>query len=186
MKVTQSENDKGISVSDRIDDKDKNRRKLLLGLGAGGAIAAWHKPVINAVVTPAHAQTSVPVPMPTPAELCPMITIGNVVTGPVSGTNVPPVCSVTFDVLSGTPGVSLTITAIDAGTLPADTTFSVDSLGTATDLVGPRIVWRGPAVGAPFCQPFTVIDDVTFSVTASCAASGGDTFTQDFVLSDLV
>ena len=176
MKVTQLENEKGMSVSERIDDKDRKRRKLLLGLGASSAIAAWHKPVINSIITPAHAQMSV----------CPMITIGNVVTGPVSGTNVPPLCSVTFDVLSGTPGVPLTITAIDPGTLPADTMFNIDSLGTATDVVGPRIVWRGPAAGAPFCLPFTVIDDITFSVTATCSAAGGGTFTQDFLLSDLV
>lgn len=128
--------------------------------------------------------------VPTLAEdVCPMITIGNVVTGPVSGNNTPPVCSVTFDVLSGTAGTPLTITAIDPGTLPADTTFTIDSLGTATDLTGPRIVWRGPAVGAPFCLPFTVIDDVVFSVTATCAAATGlaeTTFTQDFTLSDLI
>ena len=176
MKVTQLENEKGMSVSERIDDKDRKRRKLLLGLGASSAIAAWHKPVINSIITPAHAQMSV----------CPMITIGNVVTGPVSGTNVPPLCSVTFDVLSGTPGMPLTITAIDPGTLPADTMFNIDSLGTATDVVGPRIVWRGPAADAPFCTNIALINDVSFTVTATCAAAGGGTFTQGFTVSGIL
>ncbi len=164
-------------MSEISKDKEKQRRKLLLGVGAGSAIAAWHKPVINSIITPAHAQMSV----------CPMITIGNVVTGPVSGSNVPPVCSITFDVLSGTAGTPLTITAIDAGTLPADTTFTVDSLGTATETVGPRIIWRGPATDAPFCTNIALINDVTFTVTATCASvAGGGTFSQDFTVSSLV
>jgi len=153
------------------------RRTLLLGAGAASALVVWHKPVVNAIVMPAHAQASV----------CPMIVLGNSVTGPVSGTNVPPVCSLTFDVLSGTAGMPLTITAITPQTLPADTTFTVDALGTATDVVGPRIVWRGPAAGAPFCSPFTPVVDLMFSVTATCAAVPGmGTFSQDFTISSLL
>ena len=184
------------SGSPACDKAIKERRKLLLGLGATGAMAVWHKPIISAIVLPAHAQMSPddepapapePAPPPVPAEdLCPMIVIGNSVTGPVSGTSTPPVCTLTFDVLSGTAGTPLTVLSITTSTLPADTTFTVDGLGEATDMVGPRVVWRGPAVGAPFCMPFTIVDDLTFTVTASCDASGGDTFTQDFLLSSLV
>ena len=161
------------------------RRSLLLGVGA---LAIWHKPVVDAVFLPAHAQTSMPEPdpAPVPAELCPMIVLGNVVTGPVSGSNTPPVCTITFDVLSGTAGESLMITDISTSEIPANTMFTVDSLGTATDVVGPRIVWRGPAVGAPFCMPFTLINDLTITVTATCTAAGGDTFSQDFELSTLI
>lgn len=45
------------------------RRKILKTAGSAGAVAgvaAWHKPVLNAVMTPAHAQTSDPVMMVTP------------------------------------------------------------------------------------------------------------------------
>ena len=38
---------------------DGTRRSALLGLASGAtALSVWHKPVINAVVTPAHAQTT--------------------------------------------------------------------------------------------------------------------------------
>lgn len=162
------------------DTQMNQRRKLLLGLGATSAIAVWHKPIVNAIVLPAHAQTS------NPAAVCPMIVLGNTVTGPVSGSNTPPVCSVTFDVLSADAATSLTITDITTSTLPADTTVTFDSLGTATDLAGPRITWRGPAAGAPFCLPFTPVDSVTFTITATCAAAGGATFFQDFTLASLL
>jgi hypothetical protein len=167
-----------------IEDKAMNqRRKLLLGIGATSSLAVWHKPVVNSIMLPAHAQTSMP---PTPMELCSMIVVGNTVTGPLSGTNVPPVCSVTFDVLSGTAGMPLTITAITTSALPADTTVTFDALGEATDLTGPRVVWRGPAAGAPFCLPFTPVDNVVFTVTATCGAAAGGTFSQDFNLNDII
>ncbi len=182
MSVSQQENEKGTRVSEKNKDKTNQRRKLLLGVGASSAIAVWQKPVINSLIIPAHAQTS----MLAPEDLCPMITIGNVVTGPVSGSNTPPVCSITFDVLSGTAGTPLTITGIDPGTLPANTTFTIDSLGTATDVSGPRVVWRGPATDAPFCTNIALIEDVSFTVTATCVAAGGGTFSQDFTVSGLV
>lgn len=168
-----------------LEKKMNQRRKLLLGVGATGAMAAWHKPIVNSIVLPAHAQTSVATP-PTPAELCPMIAVGNVVTGPVSGSSVPAVCSVTFDVLSGTAGTELDITALVTSTLPADTTVTIDSLGMASDSSGPRVVWRGPATDAPFCTAVQPIDDVTFTITATCDAAAGGTFSQDFNLSDII
>ena len=40
---------------------DKNRRRTLLGVAGGAAaLGVWHKPVINAVTLPAHAQMSGP------------------------------------------------------------------------------------------------------------------------------
>jgi hypothetical protein len=169
-----------ISILEIKDKQMNQRRKLLLGVGATSAIAVWHKPIVNAIILPAHAQTS------NPAAVCPMIVLGNTVTGPVSGSNTPPVCSVTFDVLSATAVTSLTITGITTTALPADTTVTFDSLGQATDLAGPRITWRGPAAGAPFCLPFTPVDSVTFTITATCAAAGGGTFSQDFTLASLL
>ena len=170
-----------------------NKRRQLL-IGSGVVVAAWHKPVINSIVTPAHAQMSPPVV--DPEQLCPMIVIGNVVLGPVSGTFVPPVCSVTFDVLSGTAGTPLTIVEI-TNTTAADTTIVYDGFGEVTDTTGSRVVWRGPAPDAPFCSDLTVINDVTFTVTATCAAvdeaiadgavvENGTTFTQDFTLSEIL
>lgn len=179
--------DKPATVSDEM--RVSKRRKLLLGGVSGVVITAWHKPIINSVLTPAHAQTSMP-PTPTPptaAELCPMITTGNVTTGPVSGTTTPPVCTATFDVLSADAAADLTISAIDSGTLPANVSIDVQDLGVATTTTGPRIVWRGPASDAPFCTDLMPTDEVTFTVTATCAAaSAGDTFTQTFTLTSII
>jgi len=36
-----------------------NRRRAVLGTATGAAAAVWHKPIINAIAIPAHAQTSV-------------------------------------------------------------------------------------------------------------------------------
>jgi hypothetical protein len=163
----------------------KGRRKILLGLSSSAALSVWQKPIINSIVMPAHAQTS-PIP-PMPADLCPMIVIGNIVAGPVSGTTTPAVCSVTFDVLSGTPGTPLTITSITNSALEANNTVVYDVFGEATDTTGPRVVWRGPASDAPFCTDLMPIDPVTFTVTATCAAVPSmDTFTQDFNLADIL
>ncbi len=171
-------NDNDKAIFHNQENSVNRRRKLLLGAGAAGVIATWQRPIVNAIIIPAHAQMSV----------CPAITIGNVTGGPLSGATSATACSLTFDVLSGTPGTNLNITAITPETLPADTTFSVDAVGTATNTVGPRIVWRGPAVGAPFACTggFTVVSDLSFTVTATCDAAGGGTFTQDFTISDLI
>lgn len=160
------------------------RRKLLTGIGCGTVVAAWHKPVINSIVTPAHAQTSV-VPL-LPEELCPRIVTANVVFGPVSGTTTPPVCSATFDVLSGDASTTLTISSITTNTLTANVTVDVQDLGVATSSTGPRVVWRGPATDAPFCTDLEPTDDVVISVTATCDAAGGEEFIEDFLLSEIL
>lgn len=160
------------------------RRKLLTGIGCGTVVVAWHKPVVNSIVMPAHAQTSVLPPLP--EELCPRIVIGNVVFGPVSGTTTPAVCNATFDVLSGDAAVSLTINSITTNTLSANVTVDVQDLGVATSTSGPRVVWRGPATDAPFCSDLEPTDDVVISVTATCDAAGGETFIEDFLLSEIL
>jgi uncharacterized repeat protein (TIGR01451 family) len=125
----------------------------------------------------------------TPAQdLCSMAVTGNTVFGPVSGTSVPPVCSLTFDILSGTAGVPLTIVSVTNNALPADNTITYDTFGEATEITGPRVVWRGPASDAPFCSDLMPTDqnDITFTVTATCTAAGGREFTQSFTLADVL
>jgi len=57
----------------------------------------------------------------------------------------------------------------------------------ATDATGVRIVWTGPATNAPFCVPVEPIDDITFTVTATCDdAFEMETYTEDFTLSDIL
>lgn len=164
------------------------RRKLLMGIGSVSALGAWHKPVINSIITPAHAQTSGPV-VPIPAEdLCPMIVTGNNTFGPLSGSNTPPICSLTFDVLSSSATATLTIVSITNNTLPANNTVSYDTFGEATNVTGPRVVWQGPATDAPFCSDLMPIDqnDIVFTVTATCTAAAGREFTSSFTLADVL
>ena len=59
--------DKGFQMSDKKDSNVSSRRKALAA-GAVGVVA-WKTPVLNAVVTPAHAQTSV-----TTTTLAPTVT----------------------------------------------------------------------------------------------------------------
>lgn len=165
-----------------------NRRRLLKGAVGASALASllpsqWSKPVINAVLTPAHGQTSPvdPPPPPPPPPMCPDAIIGNVVTGPVSGQAQ---CTVTFDILSTDSTQPLNIVSVtDNSADPAMVTY--DSFGTATDTSGPRVIWQGPTVGAPFDCNDPVVD-VTFTVTLTCDAAGATEFTQDFLLSQIL
>lgn len=158
------------------------RRRALQGaLGASALVAAkWHTPIVNAVLTPAHAQTS-----PEPPT-CPDAVIGNVTFGPVSGTNTPPVCQATFDVLSTDAAQPLTIVSITDDNADADTTITYDAFGEATDTTGPRVVWRGPASDAPFCSDLMPTTDVTFTVTFTCTAAGDTQFTNTFTLTGIL
>ena len=49
--VVEIDNDQGSKP-------DLRRRNALLGAATGASLIAWHKPIITAVVLPAHAQTS--------------------------------------------------------------------------------------------------------------------------------
>ncbi len=161
-----------------------HRRSLLkgvLGISAAAVVLPnrWTKPVVNAVLLPVHAQSS-------PVPECPAIVIGNVTFGPQSGTPAVPVCVVSFDVLSSDPAIPLTITAITNGDLGDDVTITYDSFGEATDTTGPRVIWAGPASDAPFCSDNTPIDDVTFTVTATCAVTDSVEIMQDFTLAEIL
>jgi len=174
---------------------DIKRRHLVLGsIGVSAALPTqWTKPLVNSVLTPTHAQMSPPPPPPPPAaDVCPTIVFGNVTSGPVSGSPMPPTCTVTFDILSGDAGTPISITDVTA-TSAADTSITFDGAGTfsgpiaATDATGVRIVWTGPATNAPFCVPVEPIDDITFTVTATCDdAFEMETYTEDFTLSDIL
>jgi len=165
--------------------KDKNkkplnpareRRQILKGALGVGALAAWHKPIINSVVTPAHAQTS----------FCPVLVFSNISSGPLSGMTTPPVCQVTFDVLSpdATP---VTIVNITDNSVSPNTMINYDVFGSdVTDTVGSRVVWQGEASDAPFCTDLMPTEDVEFTITLSCAASGGLEETQMVMLSTIL
>lgn len=174
------------------------RRKTLVALTGISAMATWHKPIINSIVTPAHAQTSpmdppVDPPVdpvdPLPSEVCPMITTGNLVSSSVSGANSLIACSATFEILSSDAAASLTIISIDNSALTTGATITVQDLGAATDSSGPRVSWTGPSADAPTCSNPQPTDDITFTVTATCAAASAlspSTFTQEFLLSAIL
>lgn len=162
------------------------RRQLLKGVVGVSALAAWHKPMVNTVITPAHAQTSPIDPPPPPPPMCPDAVIGNVTFGPVSGTNTPPVCQATFDVLSTDASQPLNIVSITDDNADDDTTITYDAFGEATDTTGPRVVWRGPASDAPFCSDLMPTTDVTFTVTFTCEEAGDTEFTNTFTLSEIL
>lgn len=155
----------------------QSRRRLLGGVAGVSALAAWHKPIINAVILPAHAQTSV----------CPTVTVQNVTFGPLSGMSTPSVCSVTFDVFSSDPLQDVTIQSIETSTLAANVTVDVQDLGITTSTSGPRVVWQGPASDAPFCSDLMPSNDVTFTATLTCSSvAPGTSFTQSFTLLSLL
>ena len=150
-----------------------DRRRILLGLGTTSAMVAWHKPIVKAVLVPAHAQTSPPPPPPLP---CPDIIVGNAQSSGLSGAQSFTSCGLTFDIFSSDPATPLTITAITNDALGTDVTVTNDGLGTATDLIGPRVTWIGPIVGSAPSDCVTTsaifpVDDVTFTIEATCADS---------------
>jgi len=157
-----------------------NRRKVLLGLGLGSGLAAWHKPMINSVVLPAHAQMT----------FCPEgLMTGNASAGPISGTPANG-CTIEFEILSADPGAVVEVLSIDnTSTGDSDSVITVLGDGLASGVTGPRITWIGVASDGPFCSdvsPVTQpITDVTFTVTATCDDSATQ-FTQDFTLSSVL
>ncbi len=167
------------------------RRKTLFALTGVTALSVWHKPLVKSVITPAHAQMSPPVDPPVdppvpPQDVCPMITFGNLTSGPVSGTNVPPVCNATFEILSADAATPITIISIENSALPADTTLDIQDLGAATDGSGPRVIWRGPATDAPSCSDIVPTGDITFTVTATCEAANMGEYQQTFSLAAIL
>ena len=187
------------------------RRRALQGITGAAAVVVWHKPIINSIVLPSHAETSPipsptpptspdpgPAPAPTPApvppppapptaeELCPMVVAGAPETSAVSGVGSDTDCSGFFMIFSSDPATPLTIISITPSTLPAGTTVNIVDLGTATDSQGPLISFQAPFATAPLCGDFVPEEDVIFTVTATCdAVTDGDTFTTEISLSSL-
>ena len=162
------------------------RRKILLGIGATSAMAAWYNPIVSAVVLPAHAETSPPESPEPPVEAqppppveCPAIVIGAVAPQALSGADAATSCGITFDIFSSDPNVSLMITAItDDSVAPA--TVTNDGLGLASATSGPRVTWIGPIVGAAPGDCVNLADivpaaNVTFTITATCTIDGETT-----------
>lgn len=145
-----------------------DRRKVLLGLGTASAVTAWHKPIVNAVLLPAHAQTSV----------CPNIVVGNVQSTALSGADSFTSCGAVFDVFSDDPALAIQITSIATGPLGPGVAVSNDGLGPATSTSGPRVTWIGPISGsAPgdCVDPADIVPatPVTFTISASCPSVPG-------------
>lgn len=166
-----------------------DRRKVVLSaLGVsvlGVALPTkWSKPVINAVVTPAHAETSPGSdPDPGPIPVCPDLVVGNaVITSAVSGQPVGS-CSISFDILSSDPAEPLNVTSI-ANNAAAGVIINVSApTGVVTDSNGINITWIDVA---PVCSGTVaqIINDVTFTITAECD-NGGDPVELVVALTDL-
>ena len=187
---------KVVDTTEKINGKRRTVICGTVGLGVTGIVipGKWSKPIIESVLLPAHAQTSEepdPDP-PTPEELCPMIVTGNVVFGPISGANSATSCTASFQVLSADSGVDLNIVDVTNGPLVgASTSVSFSGAGPATSLSGPSVSWTGAALAAPTCSDLNTangqpLDDVLFTVTASCEDSAGGEFSQDFTLLDII
>lgn len=171
--------------------KMNERRKLLLGLGATSAMTVWHKPLVNAVVLPAHATGSPPPPPsppttpppppppPPPPVQCPSIVIGDVQSSALSGAGSATSCGISFEIFSTDPAIPLTITVIDAAPIEVGVEVTNDGLGDVTSEDGVRVTWTGPIVGsAADCANLADIvplDDVTFTISATCAIDGSET-----------
>lgn len=56
----------------------------------------------------------------------------------------------------------------------------------ANESLGPRVLWRGPAGDAPTCTMVMPIDEVMFTVTATCTAVPGTSITQIFSLAQIL
>ncbi|MGH1542560.1 MAG: hypothetical protein ACRBHB_19205 [Arenicella sp.] len=166
-----------VMVSDKVANKRRTLRTLLTVSSVAGASAAalpgqWKKPFMNAIVLPAHAQTSV----------CPALVVGNSAFGPGSA---PGTCGLSFELLSGDAAQDLVILSVSNST-PVGTdvvSYPSGTSGTASSTAGLAISWVGQAVGAPFACATAApvpIDEVTFTVTYNCA---GDAAVQTLTLS---
>jgi len=77
---------KNVFTGRKPDQHQINQRRKLLGIiGVGGLVSAWHKPIINSITLPAHAQTSTNTPTVT-------------TTGSVSSMAIPDQTSINIDV----------------------------------------------------------------------------------------
>ena len=145
-----------------------NRRIALKSFAFSGASlsllpSSWTKPVVNSVLLPAHAQTSV--------IECPVLSVGN---GTFSAGSAPGTCGLSFEFVSGDATTPLNVISIANTTLVGtdQVTYSSGTSGSVTATSGLGVVWLGQAVGAPFACAADApvpINDVTFTVTFNCA-----------------
>lgn len=130
----------------------ESRRKLLRSIAAGsGAVAvatgkampeSWTKPVIDSVLLPAHAQTSVPRSGPTRATFSQTLSSGELCPVLGTGTPVPDPAPFLFDWATG-------------GFTPAgDGTLTVTANGDLTGNEGPNMeAWQIAFNGGPVLTP---------------------------------
>ena len=125
------------------------RRKLLRSIAAGGSVAAvtaWHRPIVNAVMLPAHAQTTAPTPTPVLATLSGTLSPSSIQEGGI-GTftftlSAPLSSDLTFFLtVGGTTGIEDFIAFGDEFTIPAgETNFDISffPMGNDNTLEGPE------------------------------------------------
>ena len=150
-----------------------NRRIALKSFAFSGASlsllpSSWTKPMVNSVLLPAHAQTSV-IEVEPEVE-CQVLSVGN---GTFSAGSAPGTCGLSFEFVSGDATTPLNVISI-ANTTPVGTDQVTYSSGTSGSVTasGLGVVWLGQAVGAPFACAADApvpINDVTFTVTFNCA-----------------
>lgn len=142
-----------------------SRRAVLKSVALSGAAlsvlpSTWTKPVVNSVLLPAHAQTSV----------CASVIFGNATSSVGSGGAV---CGLSFELLSGDAAASIDIISITntAPVSPDAVTYPSGTSGSVTATSGLSVNWVGAAIGAPFtCSPLDAINEITFTVTYNCAS----------------
>ena len=163
--------------SDMSEQVKKQGRRAILGAAAIGAMApnSWTKPVVGAMVLPAHAMTSMPV-------VCPDIVIDRVTTSIMGSGEVQ--CSLNFNVLSA-DSTPLTVTSITNSTLSIGAAVTYEDFPVEiTDTAGTLVAWTG-GQSSPECGVGSnFASDVVFTVEATCEGAL-DPITMEFNLTDI-
>jgi len=154
--------------------QQQSRRQLLattLGLGVATTVLpkAWQTPVLNSVLTPAHAQMSA----------CGVPMIANAMASPGSGATD---CAIQFNIVSDSTDINIVSITNSAVTAPDSITYG--AFGVASSSSGPQVSWSGSAIGGITVACNDPVNDVTFTVTYNCAAVSGD-LTATFTLLDI-
>lgn len=156
---------RNTNTSKVVNTCSKRRVVLKSAVLSGSALSilpsAWTKPIVNSVIMPAHAQTSLP---------CPEVIVGNSAfsVGSAAGT-----CGLSFEFLSADAAMPLNILSIQ-NSAPVGTdavTYASGTTGVVTSVSGLSVNWVGQSVGAPFaCNTDTPVpvNDITFIVSYNC------------------
>lgn len=168
-----------------MENKECNgkRRKLLKTIAAGsGAIFAggllpesWTKPVVNSVVLPAHAQTSVP-PTTLPPTTLPPTTLPP--TTPPPTTTLTYSCSIegALEIYVGPPGtqapVDYTIENTGTGPLTGGYLDGATDAGTTGGIM--NVTDNNPTIPDPFLPGATFVYTLNAGITTpNCPQQGG-------------